>query len=212
MPGRFQNASRLERWTEGYRLSAWLIGLVALAVAVGCFRSGVEERPLRQATRWTVGMGTVLFTSAFVASSANRLARAVWSRWLLRNRRYLGLSFAGVHFLHAGCFLTLAFSYPASFWRTTSLVTVAGGSVGYVWLIAMTVTSFDRPTRAVGRRAWKLLHKSGVYVLWGILAFSYVGKTLRAPVYAFLVGLLFGALTARIVARSCSRPASQPDH
>ena len=196
----------LQRWTEGFRLTAWLVGLAALVVAVGCFASGVSERTLRQATRWTVGIGTVLFTSAFVASSANRLARAAWSRWLLRNRRYLGLAFAGVHFLHAGCFLTLAWWYPASFWRTTSLVTVLGGSVGYAWLVAMTVTSFDGPTRAIGRRAWKLLHKSGVYVLWGILAFSYVGKTFRAPVYALLVTLLFAALGARVVAR-WSRPA-----
>jgi hypothetical protein len=196
----------LQRWTERFRLSAWLVGLVALIVGVGCFASGVSEASLRQATRWTVGMGTVLFTSAFVASSAHRLARAVWSKWLLANRRYLGVGFAGVHFLHAGCFSTLAFAYPVSFWRTTSLVTVIGGSVGYVWLIAMTVTSFDRPTRAIGRRAWKVLHTSGVYVLWSILAFSYVGKIFRAPVYALLVTLLFGALAARIVAR-WRRPA-----
>jgi methionine sulfoxide reductase heme-binding subunit len=189
------------RWLQGYRLVFGLIGLSVLAIAVGPLSSGFTERGLRQATRWTVGIGAVVFVFAFVASSANTLLRSTFTKWLLRNRRYVGLGFGGIHLVHAACFLTLAFLYPASFWRTTSMVSIVGGSVGYVWLLAMIATSFDRTTRAIGRRAWTILHKSGMYVLWGILVFSYVGRLSRSSSYAAMVALLGSALVLRVAAR-----------
>jgi DMSO/TMAO reductase YedYZ heme-binding membrane subunit len=193
----------LRRWTEGYRLTLWLVVSVGLATGLASLGSGIDEQALRRATRWTVDVGTVFFTAAFVASAANTLLHATWTKWLLRNRRYLGLTFAGIHFLHAGAFLTLAAMYPESFWRRIALTTLVGGTVGYLWLIAMTITSFDGPTRAlgkIGKRAWKVLHKSGMYVLWGILVFSYVFKVFRAPAYGLLVSLLLTAFVVRILA------------
>jgi DMSO/TMAO reductase YedYZ heme-binding membrane subunit len=193
--------ARSGRWTEGYRLTLWLVvaaGLLVLVVVMGGGSSG--EGSLRLATRWTVGIGSVFFSAAFAASSLNAFARAPWSKWLLRNRRYVGLSFAGIHFLHAACFIALALLYPESFWRRLSIVTLVGGSVGYAWLVAMTVTSFDATTRAIGKRAWTILHKSGMYVLWGILVFSYVGKVPRVPAYMLLVAPLVTAALLRPLA------------
>jgi uncharacterized membrane protein YfhO len=34
----------------------------------------------------------------------------------------------------------------------------------------MLITSFDRPARAIGRKAWKVLHKAGLF--WLVFAFA----------------------------------------
>ena len=48
---------------------------------------------------------------------------------------------------------------------------VIEGLVGYLFLAAMTVTSFKAGRRLMTSRQWKLLHKTGIYFLWAY-AFS----------------------------------------
>ncbi len=44
------------------------------------------------------------------------------------------------------------------------------GSFGYVLLVLMTITSFDRTATWLGRKAWSRLHTTGMYVFWVIFA------------------------------------------
>jgi hypothetical protein len=150
-------------------------------------------------------MATVLLAVGFSASSLHVIARAPWSRWLLLRRRDLGLGFAVVLFTHLGVVLALATRHTASFWATTAMSSVVGGAVGYVWIAAMTGTSFDGPRRRIGPRAWRALHTSGMYVLWGIFVVSYVGRAGSQLLPALFLGLMVLALAIRILARLARR-------
>jgi hypothetical protein len=44
-------------------------------------------------------------------------------------------------------------------------------TLGYVFIILMTITSFERPAVILGRRNWRILHTVGMYYLW--LSFTY---------------------------------------
>lgn len=44
---------------------------------------------------------------------------------------------------------------------------------GYVLLIAMTLTSFRFGRSKLSARQWKLLHKGGIYFLWGVAWSTY---------------------------------------
>ena len=106
---------------------------------------------------------------AFVASSLMVLAPGEPSRWLLRNRKIMGLCFA------TGMAWQVSFIVWLVTWHTDYYVNevyvlrdVIEGLVGYTFLLAMTVTSFRRGRQLFTPKAthWKLLHKSGIYFLW----------------------------------------------
>ncbi|MDJ0879172.1 MAG: hypothetical protein QNI86_11205 [Halieaceae bacterium] len=106
---------------------------------------------------------------AFIASSLVALAPGEPSRWLLRNRKIMGLLFA------AGMAWQISFIIWLVGWHTEYYVDevyvlrdVIEGLVGYSFLLAMTVTSFKRGRQMFTPKAkqWKLLHKTGIYFLW----------------------------------------------
>jgi methionine sulfoxide reductase heme-binding subunit len=87
-------------------------------------------------------------------------------------------------------------------WFATSGVTPKfdpGGTFGYLLLIAMTITSFDRPAALIGQRAWKILHTTGMHFFW--LAFT-LEFSLRIQqsmlIYLPLVILLVLAIMLRL--------------
>lgn len=196
----------------GGRGGALLAAIVPLAfavffgaVAVSFAVAGLGEEGLRLSVRTTARVSALLLAVTFSASPLQKLAAKPWSAWLLRARRQLGLSFAVVHLGHLGVVLALLGLHAESFWRTTAMTSVVGGAVGYVWIIAMTVTSFSGPRRKIGPKAWNVLHTSGMWVLWGIFVFSYVGRAFRQGLYAALLGMMLLALGLRIAARVAGR-------
>jgi DMSO/TMAO reductase YedYZ heme-binding membrane subunit len=66
----------------------------------------------------------------------------------------------------------------------------------------MALTSTDAAVRRIGRRSWTVLHKTGMYVLFGIFVFSYLGPALLGrPLGIAAMGVLMGALVLRIANR-----------
>ncbi|MEO8603422.1 MAG: hypothetical protein ABI629_12670 [bacterium] len=132
-----------------------------------------------------------LFLLAFIASSARVFWRGPFTKWLLANRRYVGLSFAASHAVHLAAILTIVAFEPGFH---SSPTTVVFGSLGYVILAAMAATSSDAAVAWLGGRAWKALHKTGMYYLWFIFLVSYLPRLLtQSPWYAlFVVPLLAG--------------------
>src|ERR1044072_8799276 len=81
--------------------------------------------------------------------------------WQRRNRRYLGVSFAVSHFIHLGAILALAALDRDLFWKLTNVTTIILAGAAYLFIAAMTATSFDRTATWLGPRKWRLLHLIG---------------------------------------------------
>ena len=107
----------------------------------------------------------MLFCLAFGAAALARLWPNAWTRWQRRNRRYLGLSFAASHAIHAVAIVVFAKMDPAGFVEATSPASYIFGGIGYAVIIAMSATSFDRTATLIGPRAWRTLHLVGGYYL-----------------------------------------------
>lgn len=195
------------RATTTILLTAALLALVAVVVPLGFYGTG--EAGLRSTIRTTARFGAVILAFTFVISSLHTLARAEWSKWLLLHRRDVGLGFAIVHFTHLAMIVALVALYPESFFATTTMLSIVGRLVGYVWLVAMVVTSFDGPRKRLGPKRWRWLHTSGMYVLWGIFVFSYAGRAAMLPLYAILLAVLLVALVIRIGATIIKRSRSR---
>jgi hypothetical protein len=134
--------------------------------------------------RATARTSLVLFCLAFAASSLRSLWRSSASAWLLRNRRYVGVSFAVSHYLHAVALIGLSRYFPTRFLDELEWITlVFGGGVGYSLITAMVLTSFDRAAAWLGRKRWRMLHLGGSWFVWFIFLQSYLPLSLTEPAY-----------------------------
>jgi DMSO/TMAO reductase YedYZ heme-binding membrane subunit len=183
----------------------WIVGAAALAIAAMVAAllavEGLGEIGVRAGIRWTARTSVVLFSIAFAASSANALWRTRATKWVLRNRRYIGVSFAVSHFTHLALIGALASMDVDAFIAARSVGGVAGGGLAYLFIAAMVITSFDRTARWLGRRRWRILHTTGMYVICAVFAFNYAGLAVQSPAYIAPVALLTVAIALRVIAR-----------
>jgi DMSO/TMAO reductase YedYZ heme-binding membrane subunit len=159
---------------------------------------GGGEAGVRQVVRTSAQTSLLLFSAAFAASSLYQVHRSSLTRWLLSNRRYIGVSFGLSHYFHLAALIALArISQP--FVEELNAVTIVGGGLGYLFLTAMVVTSFDRTAAALGTRWWSVLHKVGAYYLWFIFFQSYLPRMLITSfAYAPAAALLLATLGLRL--------------
>jgi hypothetical protein len=111
---------------------------------------------------------------AFSASSIHMLFPSEFSRWLLRNRRIIGLCFAAGMAWQLAFILWMVTGYWGYYVDEVYLFSdVAVQIPGYVFLIAMTLTSFRPVRRRLSAKQWRTLHKGGIYFLWGTVWSTY---------------------------------------
>ena len=200
--------AKQETWFEGWRITgaaAFAVGAMALAILL---IAGVNERGLHLVIRSTAQTSFALFLSAFAATALLKLWPSRFSKWLRRNRRYVGVSFAASHMAHAFAIIALAVMTGGVSLRDTQIPELAGGGMAYVFILAMAATSSDKAVSWMGLRRWSLLHTVGMYYIWLIFMVSYGGRAVFSIYYAPLALLLLIAMGMRLFASS-RRPAYQ---
>jgi sulfoxide reductase heme-binding subunit YedZ len=188
-----------QNWYDGWRLF-WVLSLTlaALCVWIAGMRQ-FEADGVRMVIRFTARTSLLFFCLAFGASALARLWPNAWTHWQRRNRRYLGVTFAASHFLHAiaiGCF---ALMDPAGYAAATSAASYIFGGIGYAFIAAMAATSFDRTAQAIGRRAWRALHLSGGYYLLFQFTVSFGKRIPDMPLYALFLIPLVAVFALRMI-------------
>lgn len=185
---------------DGWRI----VGITALVVgglvAASALTTPDSDDAVHIVMRVTVRLAVVLFLLAFSASALAQLWPCAWTRWQRRNRRYLGVSFAVAHFTHFAAILSLRVIAPEHF-ATIPAITWVFGGIAYVFVAAMTATSFDATAKVIGPQAWRLLHTTGSYYVWLIFAISYVSRAVSMLEFAPIAAAVVAALILRIVAR-----------
>ena len=171
MPERFDlvKSKVFNEWNLFWLISgpisiAMVIAMTGADLSTGEGVSSMIQLSVRFAVPWLY--------LAFAASSVQALFPGPFGRWLLRNRRYIGLCFAAAMGWQLFFILWLTTVHSEFYIEEVYVLRDAiEGVVGYAFLIAMTVTSFGFGRRRLKPKTWKLLHKSGIYFLWAY-AFS----------------------------------------
>ncbi|WP_426419824.1 hypothetical protein [Bradyrhizobium genosp. A] len=197
--------SQRQSWFEGWRLLAVLtLSLIILSLWIASMRQ-FEVEGVRMVIRFTARSSLLLFCLAFGAAALARLWPNAWTRWQRRNRRYLGLSFAASHAIHAVAIIVFAKMDPAGFAEATSPASYIFGGIGYAVIIAMSATSFDRAAALIGPRAWRALHLVGGYYLWFQFMVSFGMRVPMMPLYAAFLIPLLAVMMLRMIAMA-ARP------
>jgi DMSO/TMAO reductase YedYZ heme-binding membrane subunit len=189
-----------QNWFEGWRLFALLsLTLLGLSIWIAGMRQ-FEVDGVRMVIRFTARTSLLLFCLAFSAAALARLWPNAGTRWLRRNRRYLGVSFAASHAIHAVAIAAFAAMDPEAYAAATSLASYIFGGIGYAFIVALTATSFDRAAAALGARAWRRLHLIGGYYLLFQFMVSFGKRIPDMPLYALFLIPLIAVFALRMIA------------
>jgi sulfoxide reductase heme-binding subunit YedZ len=165
---------------------------------------GTNDDSISLVLRLTARIAFLAYLLVFVTRPLRQLLRTAPTSSMLKNRRYLGIAFAGVHSIHLA--LIVAFALDPDNLPPTLVV----GGIAYVLLYAMLITSFDGPAKAIGPVAWRRLHKTGLYWIGASFAYQLVKGLQREPDdagFQVFVVLLTIALGVRIIAYTKRRRA-----
>ena len=179
----------------------WTVFIAALATgllaSVAFFSAvGVTDDNLRIALRLTARTSFVILLLVFVARPAHQLFVKPFTSRLLRRRRLLGIAFAGMHTAH----LFLIF-YRLNISEDFALAAKnIPGAFVYLLILAMFVTSFNSTTRMLGPRNWKILHTTGLYVIFIAFAQREIPRSLETAGSAnwLLTTLALAAVLLRV--------------
>jgi DMSO/TMAO reductase YedYZ heme-binding membrane subunit len=173
------------------------------AVIVGCLAyAGVGEAGLRLTLRMSARISFVLFIITFLASPLHAIAPGPVTERLRASRRSLGLAFALAHSTAGVCLAIYLSAYPDSFYAVTYPLQRIGGTVGFLAIATMVITSFDTTKKWMTARQWKILHSVCLYFISINYLVSFGRRVMlhRDPFYAPFLALLLIAFAVRLYA------------
>ncbi len=193
---------------KGWRIvgAASFFLVVSFGAVVATY--GTDEQGLRVLVRTTARLSFLLFLPVYLASSARQLWPNDFTKWLLVNRRYLGVSFFVAHGLHLDAILMLDTLLGDAL--VTDTLTLLGGGLVYLLITAMALTSSDRAVRRLGAKRWGTLHRVGIHYVWSIWLLQWLPMSFTSPIYGLFLMLTLAAPFIRIAARRSRTANSQP--
>ncbi len=187
--------SNQRNWTV-FIASAGLTGAAAVAY-LGLV--GISDENIRLLLRLSARVAFVVLLVVFAARPLRQMFATPATRWLLQNRRLLGVAFAGIHTAHLAMIFFRANHNP------DFEINLAASYIGvftYSLIYLMFITSFNGPARALGPRAWRVLHKFGLYFIGAQFALTLLPPSLDQldDVNWWLVALTVSAIGIRLMA------------
>lgn len=153
---------------NGWRLF-WLISIpMSIVMLIATMGADISTGPgvsnmIQFSVRWAVPFIFLVVA----ASSVQILFPGPFPLWWLRNRKYIGMCFA-VAMAWQGMFIFIMSNFFREYYFADVylLRDELEGSIGYIFLPAMVLTSFHFTRKHLNLKQWKLIHKSGLYFLW----------------------------------------------
>jgi methionine sulfoxide reductase heme-binding subunit len=188
-----------------WQLFGLLATMVLLIVGIAYALAPDPVQSLQFAIRASARTSFVLFLAAFTASSLVKLFPSSLSKALVRERRYIGLSFAFSQLVHAVVLIVYIKTAPEAFWVGRTPATNIPGSIGYLMILLLAITSFRAPAKLIGPVNWKNLHRTGVWLIAIIFAGSFFTRIHIHSGYVVPGMIMVAAMLLRVAARFAPR-------
>jgi len=147
----------------------WLISVpMSLVIAIEMLGTDISTGPgVSTMIGYSVRFAVPFVFLVVAASSVQILFPGPFPMWWLRNRKYLGLCFAVAMAWQGTFILIMSVFFREYYFEDIYLLRdELEGSIGYIFLPAMVVTSFHFGRKYLSATQWKLLHRSGIYFLF----------------------------------------------
>ena len=166
--------------------------LVGIPTTVLVLTRGSDVEALGLVLRITARTAMLLYILVFIARPLRQLTSTA-PAFLTANRRHLGIAMSAVMTVHLG-FIVWLHGFVIDV-RIPSPVLIAGG-FAYSLMYLMLITSFDRSAALLGRRNWRRLHKTGLFWIGIVFAYTLVAGGLPLGPIRMLLAILFVAAVA----------------
>ena len=183
---------------QGWRLTTLVTCLIVVGLLFNFGLAGWNAPAIHQAIDATGRSSLILFAIAFTSSSLESLWPSSLSRWTLRNRRWIGLSFASSHFIHLGLIVSMTVVFPDPFVSQQSMAQWVFGGLAYGFVFLMALTSTDQAQHWMGMKNWKRLHFVGSHWIWTVFLLTYLKPVKEDPLLFYLPFLIFTLLMIAI--------------
>jgi len=161
---------------NGWPLFYWIAGINSAAVIAYMPTQDLSEPVgVSEMIQMTVRCTVPFIYLAFAASSLNILFANRITQWLLRNRRSIGFSYAAAMAWQLFFILWMWTGHWEYYTEEVyTLEDILFQVSGYMFIFAMTITSFHPVRRKMSLMQWRVLHKTGIYLLWYTVLSTYV--------------------------------------
>jgi len=170
--------------------------LIFIAV-VFTFIYGTEEEDFRVLIRESAKIAAILFAISFCISSVHYFVDSNCTKRIRSFRPHLGLSFMVFHTFHL-CSLIYLQMHLHPVFDLAKGVSLFAGSVAYIFMYLMALTTFPSFKKKLSINTWKYLHLIGGYWIWFIFFNSYFKNVMNKERYYFLFGLFSFVLVIRV--------------
>ncbi len=153
---------------NGWRLF-WLVAIpMSIVMVIAMMGADMSTGPgVSTMIQFSVRFAVPFIFLIVAISSLQILFPGPVPAWLLRNRPYIGMCFATAMAWQGIFIFIMSFFYREYYFENVYLLRdELEGTIGYIFLSAMVVTSFDFGRKHLTSKQWKLLHKSAIYFLW----------------------------------------------
>ena len=192
----------------------WLISLPMCAIMMVAMmgRDMTSGPGVSEMIGFSVRFAVPIIFLVTAISALHYLLPGPVTAWLMRNRKYIGLCFA-VAMAWQGFFIALMSGIHRDYYFENVFFfrDELEGSTGYLFLVAMVITSFQFVRKHLSPQQWRLIHLSGLYFLWAYPFSTYwwtmVGYYSSGPEFHDYVFYWIGftAFALRIVAWGTKR-------
>ena len=180
-----------------YLLVAGMLGAAIWFMIAPAFE---DESRVSYALRSSAQLAFLTYVIIFVARPLRQLLPHRFTQTLLRIRPYLGVGLAAIMSVHL---VLIAWWFIFVARQSPPLVTLLAGGFAYLLIFLMLITTYAAPARALGPRKWRLLHKTGLYVIGAVYLNALIRDVIAKPsdpVYLATGILIVVAITVRTAA------------
>jgi len=156
------------KFINGWRLF-WLIGIpMSIVMVIAAMGVDLTTGPgVSSMIGFSVRFAVPFIFLVVATSSLQILFPGPFPMWLLRNRKYIGMCFAAAMAWQGFFIFVMSNVFREYYYDDIYLLRdELEGSIGYIFLPAMVLTSFQFVRKHLPGAQWKLIHKSGLYFLF----------------------------------------------
>jgi len=160
---------------QKWNLTIWITLAAAISSLLTFYLGGettdpptlvLSEEKVLFTLRFSARFSLAIFCIVFLSGPIHRTWPHLYSRWLMKNRRYLGVAFSGAFAVHLAWILVRAIAFPAPFLARIAPTTIIFGSAAYILCLLMTLSSSNAAVKRLGKPRWKTLHTIGMWVFF----------------------------------------------
>ena len=147
----------------------WLIAVpMSIVIVIATLGADLSTGPgVSTMIQFSVRFAVPFVFLVIAISSLQVLFPGPFPMWLLRNRKYIGMCLAIAMAWQALFIFMMSNFFREYYYGNVYLLRdELEGTIGYIFLSAMVVTSFHFGLKHVNAKQWKLIHRSAIYFLW----------------------------------------------